>query len=229
MTGWRVERATGSAAAFHARPLGGPGRAERVVRVHEVDRPALVLGSTQPEADVDIGAVRAAGVELVRRRSGGGAVLLDPGASLWVDVDLPAGDPLWRADVGEAFLWLGQAWATAFTDLGMVAAVHRGPLVTTRWSRLVCFAGLGSGEVTVGGRKVVGLAQRRTREAVRFQCAMLRRWDPERLLDLLAGGGALAGAGAGKREAVADLRAVASGVDRPVGRVFGALLAALPD
>ena len=56
----------------------------------------------------------------------------------------------------------------------------------TAWSDRVCFAGLGPGEVTVEGRKVVGLSQRRTREAVLFQCCAALRWEPERLLDLLA-------------------------------------------
>ena len=56
----------------------------------------------------------------------------------------------------------------------------------TPWSAWVCFAGLGPGEVTVGGRKVVGLSQRRIREAVLFQCCVAQRWEPERLLALLA-------------------------------------------
>jgi lipoate-protein ligase A len=54
------------------------------------------------------------------------------------------------------------------------------------WSEWVCFAGLGPGEVTVEGRKVVGLSQRRTREAALFQCCAARRWEPARLLELLA-------------------------------------------
>ena len=41
----------------------------------EASGPAVVLGSTQPEATVDAGAAAAAGLDVVRRRSGGGAVL----------------------------------------------------------------------------------------------------------------------------------------------------------
>ena len=62
------------------------------------------------------------------------------------------------------------------------AVVHRGGLVATPWSRQVCFAGLGPGEVTVAGRKVVGVAQRRTRHGARFQVAALLRWDPAALV-----------------------------------------------
>lgn len=187
MTTWAVERAVGSAAAFHARPLPGP--AARSVSVLDVDRPALVLGSTQDPASADADACAAAGVEVVRRRSGGGAVLLDPGGVLWVDLVLPRGDPLWDDDVGRAAIWVGRAWATALAAVepdALPPAVHEGALVRTAWSDLVCFAGLGPGEVVRAGAKVVGVSQRRTRAGARFQCACALGWDPARLASLLA-------------------------------------------
>lgn len=184
--GWAVERASGSAATFHARPLEGPLRPS--VHVWEVEAPALVLGSAQPEAVVDAAACAAAGVEVVRRRSGGGAVLLDPGAAVWVDVELPRGDERWDDDVGRASWWLGERWGAALAELGVAdPVVHHGGLVTTPWSSLVCFAGLGPGEVTAGtgGPKVLGISQRRTRSGARFQCAVALTWDIARLAGLL--------------------------------------------
>ena len=110
-------------------------------------RPALVLGSTQPDAVVDHEAAAARGVDVVRRRSGGGAVLVEPGGVVWVDVVIPPDDALWDEDVGRAAHWVGDAWAAALASAGVDgAAVHRGGLVTTAWSRLVCFAGVGAGE-----------------------------------------------------------------------------------
>ena len=45
---------------------------------------------------------------------------------------------------------------------------------------------MGTGEVLdSGGRKVVGIAQRRTRDGAWFHSACLRRWDPDPLLDVL--------------------------------------------
>lgn len=183
---WRVERARGSAAEFHARAVPSP--AERTVWVHEVISPALVLGSAQPDHDVDAVAAQAAGVEVVRRRSGGGAVLLVPGEAVWVDVIVPAGDRWWEADVGRSFAWLGEVWAEALGALGMTGlAVHHGPPRRTAWSDRICFAGVGSGEVTAaGGAKVVGLSQRRTRVAARFQSAVLGRFDIDVYAALLA-------------------------------------------
>lgn len=184
-------------------------------------RPALVLGSTQPASVVATGA--GATVDVVRRRSGGGAVLVEPGKLVWVDVLVPAGDLLWDDDVGRAFAWLGRAWDGALADLGVPGtAVHAGPPVETSWSRLVCFAGLGPGEVTVGGAKVVGMCQRRTRAGALFQCAALLAWEPDRLLDLLAL------PDADRRRAGADLAASARGVDVDPVALVAALVGRLP-
>jgi lipoate-protein ligase A len=171
---WAVVRRAGPAGELHDLEVPSPPRRE--VWFLEPSRAALVLGSTQAASTVrpDL-----RGIDVVRRRSGGGAVLLEPGAVLWVDVIVPASDRLWVDDVGRAAHWLGAVWAEALAACGVAAVVHEGAMVRTEWSGLVCFAGLGPGEVTVGGRKVVGISQRRTRSAARFQCVVLERWDPE--------------------------------------------------
>lgn len=166
---WQVARLTGAADELHGRVVDF-GR--RSVTVCTVTHEAVVLGSTQRSP---------AGI---RRRSGGGAVWLTPDDPLWVDVVLPRGDRLWDDDVGRAFWWLGELWVEALATVGIDdAAVHRGGLCVTKWSRHVCFGGLGSGEVVVGdGRKVVGLSQRRTRDGALFQCAVYGVWDPAPLV-----------------------------------------------
>jgi lipoate---protein ligase len=183
-SGWQVERRRGPAAAHHGRPL--PEEPTRAVWVHEVDRPALVLGSTQDDTTIDRGAAAALGIEVVRRHSGGGAVLLVPGEVAWLDVILPGGDALWEEDVSRASHWLGQVWRAALADLGVGGAtVHDGALACGPLGRVVCFGAIGPGEVIVGVRKVVGISQRRTRVAARFQCAVYRTWAPDLLARLL--------------------------------------------
>ncbi len=160
------------------------------VAVRVVERPTIVLGSTQAPDVVDHAVAERRGVAVTRRRSGGGAVLLVPGRTLWVDVELGRADPRWDHDVQRSFHWLGRAWAEALVSVGSARPeavdVHDGPLVSGPWSRLVCFAGLGPGEVRVGGAKVVGIAQRRTRTAATFGCLVHAQWDPFELLELLA-------------------------------------------
>ncbi len=214
-TRWRAVHLEGTAAALFDRPWPEP--AVPTAWVLEVTEPAVVLGSTQPATVV------APGETAVRRRSGGGAVLVEPGGLVWVDVLVPAGDPLWEADVGRAFAWLGRAWAAALADVGVAGAtVHAGPLVTTPWSPLVCFAGLGPGEVTVGGAKVVGLCQRRTRAGALFQSAALLDWAPARLLDRLDL------TGDQRRRGTVELAGVARGVAVDPLALVAALLARLP-
>ena len=183
-SGWQVERRRGPAAAHHGRPL--PDEPIRAVWIHEVDRPALVLVSTQDDTTIDRTTAAALGIEMVRRHSGGGAVLLVPGEVAWLDVILPFGDPLWESDVSRASHWLGQVWRSALADLGVGGAtVHDGALACGPLGRVVCFGAIGPGEVLVGVRKVVGISQRRTRVAARFQCAVYCRWEPDLLARML--------------------------------------------
>jgi len=212
VTAWSVERVSGSPADIHS--LGLPDPARRLVRRCDATSPAVVLGSTQAEPPPG-GSDRR--LPVVRRRSGGGAVLVEPGGVLWVDVCVPRGDPLWDDDVGRAFQWLGDAWVTALDDGGRAVA-HRGALVTTRWSRDVCFAGLGPGEVTVDGRKAVGISQRRTRDGALFQCAALLAWDPAPLVARLGL----------PPTALDDLATAAAAVDVPADVLFDRFVGQLP-
>jgi len=185
--------------------------------------PALVLGSVQPEEHVDFAEAEREGVEVARRRSGGGAVLVTEPGVLWVDVLLPAGDPLWEDDVARAALWLGQAWADALGRLGVgQAAVWSERMLTTEWSSRVCFAGVAPGEVLLDGTKAVGVSQRRTRHAALFQTAVLLDWQPANLLRLLALDPE------SRRRAEAELASAAVAVPAPPADLLDAFLAALP-
>jgi lipoate---protein ligase len=181
---WSVEHIAGDVAEIHDRvpvPDLGP-----TVWVTQVRSTTLVLGSTQSTDIVDHDECRSAGVDVVRRRSGGGAVLLVPGDVLWIDVIQPVGHAAWDHDVVRSAWWLGDAWAGALADVGVVdASVHHGGIVATRLSPTVCFAGMGPGEVMIDGRKLVGISQRRTRTHARFQCAIHHVWRPASIVPLL--------------------------------------------
>ena len=85
---WKVEHRRGTAADFHefVPPSG------RAVWVVDLTEPALVLGSTQSAASIDAETASRLGVTLARRHSGGGAVWLHPGQSVWVDITIPSDD-----------------------------------------------------------------------------------------------------------------------------------------
>ncbi len=136
-------------------------RAAPTMTLVKADADLVVLGSRQTLDDLGpqarSGAIR-------RRRGGGGVVLTQPG-DLWVDWWIPVGDPRWLADVRQAAVAAGRWWADALApDVTGSVHVHEGPLEGAAAHRVACFAGRGPGEVFIDGRKAVGLTQWRVRE-----------------------------------------------------------------
>jgi lipoate-protein ligase A len=164
------------------------------VAVQAVPGPTLVLGSTQDDGLVSAPALAAGGVQLARRRSGGGAVLLVPGEQLWLDAWIPRDDPLWVTDVVEAAEWVGAWWVDALARCGLSGLeVHRGRSEPGPVGDVVCFAGRGPGEVFAGRQKVVGLSQWRARQGALFSSCAYLRWDAAVLAGLLVAGAGGAG------------------------------------
>ncbi len=255
-----VEELAGPAAELHASSAAlldptDAGAVVRRVRLLYASRPAVVLGSAQPDEVVDRDRAVRLGFEVARRRSGGGAVLVGPGESVWVDLVVPRGDPLWSEDVGTSMAWVGQLWSEALAGIapagiapeGIAPAelsVWEGPMLRGPWSELVCFAGVGPGEVLLGapgmprrgprepwtgrgrpagpGPKLVGVSQRRSRAGALFQSAALLRWRPSDLLDVLALDPSA------RRRAVSEVAPVAWGLGpEHADAVVAAFLAAL--
>jgi lipoate---protein ligase len=227
---WLVERRAGDAAALHGPWPEASARQHRAVALCTVSGPsAIVLGSTQSPGVVNAERASRSGVDVVRRRSGGGAVLVAPASQVWLDTWIPRGDPLWDDDVIRSSWWLGETWTRALGGLGArQLSVHRGRARRAEWSDVVCFAGLGPGEVTAGAAKLVGVAQRRTREGARFHAMAALSWEPAPLVALLALDDAQTGQATGALGPVATgVRAV---VDEPLGALDGArLIAAVED
>jgi lipoate-protein ligase A len=152
-----------------------------------------VIGSAQSASDFDAEGLEAVGLDLVRRRSGGGAVLISPGGQVWLDVFVPSGDQLAHPDVGMSFYWLGGVFAAALANVLALPAgagapeVHRGRVLSTPWSKALCFAGLGAGEVSIAGRKVVGMSQRRERSGSWIHSVAVLSARAGDIADLLCG------------------------------------------
>jgi len=179
----------GDAASFHGRALPDDGRAH--VWWFRPVRTAVVLGSTQDVGLVDLGVCERRDIDVVKRRSGGGIVIVGPDLTMWVDVLVPRGHGLWDDDIGRATWWLGDIWAEALAGAGVrTPVVHRRGMESSDLSRVVCFAGRGPGEVfvsdsTTASAKAVGISQRRTRDWARFQCAVSLRWDADLYRDVV--------------------------------------------
>ena len=170
-------RSVAQAGEFHAPDLLADGR-PGVVVCEPTARPC-VLGSAAVVGVVDVDACRRAGVDIVKRRSGGGAVLVQPGEMSWFDVVVPAG--------GGASSVAGMSALDALAGAHVVAALtgcRRGRRRGARradaqaaWSATGCFAGLGPGEVVLGrAASWWASASDGTRDGARFQCIVHVRW-----------------------------------------------------
>ena len=178
---WDVDRLALSAQSAHDLEL--LTGSQRKVRIFAPTASAIVLGSTQRDDIVDRDVVASHGFEVARRRSGGGAVLVDTSV-VWIDFAIARDDPLWDDDIARSMQWLGALWSRALSSVGIDARVHQGPPIVSELSHTICFCGIGYGEVEVDGRKAIGVSQRRTRNGARFQTMLITRRD-DTLIDAL--------------------------------------------
>ncbi len=176
---WKLYTEHVSAVEQHGRDLA----VERAVWDVRISRKAIVLGSRQDQSLLNGEQCNRDEIEIVRRRSGGGIVFLAPGEHVWLDVVIPRGDVLWNDDVAKASWWLGDVWVQTLNALGENnVVVHHESLSSDAWGDLLCFAGVGPGEVARQSAeslsKFVGISQRRTRDYARFQCTIYTKWNP---------------------------------------------------
>jgi len=164
--------------------------------------PAVVvgLGLRHRLADaVDLARCAAAGVDVLHRRAGGGAVLVDRDAMLCGALCVPVPHPVVGDDLTGSYRWLGEHLATRLARLGIAGArrveveAARGDVgglksrddALARLLLTTCYGALSPHEVVVGPAKLVGLAQIRRRHAALFQFGVLLA-DQSSLADFLA-------------------------------------------
>lgn len=177
----------GSVGDLHALdPFAGDAITDPVVWWCRPTDDAIVIGSRQTTDVLDVDACRRSGLAIVRRRSGGGAVVMRRADVVWVDAVIPTG--IAPDDVRGSMVWIGERWRTVLQPrVDRPLTVHDGGMCHTPWSGLVCFAGVGPGEVLLDGAKLVGLSQRRTRTGIRVQ-ALIYRAPAEAYRPIMGGG-----------------------------------------
>ena len=126
------------------------------------DPPAVSLGYGQALDDaVSVSAARRLGVGMVRRPTGGSAIYHDgPERELTYSVIATNDDLGVGSDLLEAYRWIALALASGLRALGADVQIIGGARVKGQ-APAFCFARTGRYEIEVGGRKLVGSAQRR--------------------------------------------------------------------
>lgn len=156
----------------------GEGRAPPTLRFYTWIVPTVSLGYLQRvPGGVDQEACRRQGIPLVRRPTGGRAVL--HAGELTYSVAIPL-DGLWRRlSVPEAFALVSRGLIAGLRRLGVEAAVgEAGTESSEGRASGVCFLMRRMPAVLVGGRKLIGSAQRRWERSVLQHGSLLLEFDP---------------------------------------------------
>ncbi|MCK4236196.1 MAG: lipoate--protein ligase family protein [Candidatus Krumholzibacteria bacterium] len=133
-----------------------------VLRIYSFDPPAVTIGYHQnPEKVLDIAAVKRDGIGLVRRVTGGRALLHD--GELTYCIAAPNNSGPFGRELKGAYMKISEALSGALRSLGVDASISGG----SSFSQDVglsppCIVSAGRHEITAGGRKIVCSAQRRT-------------------------------------------------------------------
>ncbi len=136
-------------------------QAPPTLRVYAWEPACLSLGIAQPVKDVDIAALDRYGWHLVRRPTGGRAILhVD---ELTYSVAAPLDEPRVAGGVLESYRRLSLALLSALEKLGLPARADKEHELPTgsQPNGAVCFETPSNYEITVRGKKLVGSAQAR--------------------------------------------------------------------
>ncbi len=163
----------------------GCGGSPPTLRLYAWKPPCLSLGYAQPFTDVDILRLQARGWELVRRPTGGRAVLHTD--ELTYSVIAPLDEPRMAGTVLETYHRLAQALVEALNQIGSQVVINENSTSshTTR-SNPVCFEVPSTYEITFGGKKLIGSAQARRKEGVLQHGSLPLTGDLTRILQVLA-------------------------------------------
>lgn len=199
MTAWRY---LDSGAAPGARNMAidegllreaAAGQAQPVLRLYTWSPAAVSLGRFQDEAtSVNAAACRERGIDIVRRITGGRAVLHD--RELTYSVIAPAGGDLFPNEVLGTYKMIAAALLAGLRDLGIAAEMvsrsgRHADRVRSHTKEPACFSSPSWYEILVKDRKIIGSAQRRVPGAFLQHGSILIGYDPDLEAAVIPGGG----------------------------------------
>jgi len=152
------------------------GAAPPTLRLSRWEPPCLSLGFSQPYGAADAAFCASHGIDVVRRPTGGRAVLHHLELTYAVAARLEAP---FSPDLQAAYQAICGALVAGLGALGVPAALSGAPegghIRPTQ--PIPCFIGPAAGEVAVAGRKLVGSAMRRVGGAILQHGSILEGWD----------------------------------------------------
>lgn len=153
------------------------------LRLYAWERPSISLGYFQrPDEVVDLDRCRDAGVPVVARTTGGRAVYHHHEVTYSLVAPIP--HPLFPPTIKGTFAAVAHALAAGLAELGVAVdtwADDRGSAIRTKpgGRSPFCFESVSWYEITLGGKKLIGSAQRRWKAAFLQHGSLLLAYEPE--------------------------------------------------
>jgi lipoyl(octanoyl) transferase len=161
----------------------GRGDAPPTLRLYRWEPACLSLGYSQHASDADLERIEARGWSLVRRQTGGRAILHTD--ELTYSVTLPMGHPLVGGTIVDSYRRLSSALLAALQAVGLDAHADK-RITSLSAAGPVCFEVPSDYEITAGGKKLIGSAQVRKHEAALQHGSLPLDGDVSRICDALA-------------------------------------------
>ncbi|MCB2209746.1 lipoate--protein ligase family protein [bacterium] len=154
------------------------------LRLYAWQPACLSLGRTQPFVEADMQALKAKGWDIVRRPTGGRAILHTD--ELTYAVIAPNHEPRVSGGVLESYLRLSHALLQALRLLGLEPEANENAATPASGKfNPVCFEVPSNYEITVGGKKLIGSAQARRMEGILQHGALPLMGDLTRIITAL--------------------------------------------
>ena len=134
------------------------------LRLYAWEPACLSLGHAQPFSDVDMGHLKERGWDVVRRPTGGRAILHTD--ELTYSVIARNTEPNVAGTVLESYNRLAQALLLAVKNLELPVEMKEGKTDGNSTPNPICFEVPSTYEITVDGKKLIGSAQARKKEGV---------------------------------------------------------------
>ncbi|HXF83935.1 MAG TPA: biotin/lipoate A/B protein ligase family protein [Anaerolineales bacterium] len=161
----------------------GRGASPPTLRLYAWEPPCLSLGHAQPFAEVDVTRLKERGWEVVRRPTGGRAILHTD--ELTYSVIAPNDEPRVEGSVLESYNRLAQALLLAVKELDLPVELKEEKTNQQGTPNPVCFEVPSTYEITVNGKKLIGSAQARRKEGVLQHGSLPLRGDISRICQAL--------------------------------------------
>jgi len=157
------------------------GRVPPTLRFYGWAVPSVSLGCFQKTEDIDTGYCEDRGIPIVRRPTGGRAIL--HGREVTYSFASSKALPCFSGGLLDTYGHLSRAFCTALKSLGLDVEIknrrEKGRILT---GSALCFQSVSYGELSVNSRKVIGSAQKRWKEGFLQQGSIQMVIEPELLV-----------------------------------------------